>query len=58
VTQDEGQGVATMSNYTLDGKESTNRTGQMTTKSKTKWDGVALVTDMTRSVETGRNDSR
>ena len=56
VTQDEGQGVATMSNYTLDGKESTNRTGQMTTKSKTKWEGVALVTDMTRSVETGRNN--
>jgi hypothetical protein len=56
VTQDEGQGVATMSNYTLDGKESTNRTGQMTTKSKTKWDGVALVTDMTRSMETGRNN--
>jgi hypothetical protein len=56
VTQDEGQGVATMSNYTLDGKESTNRTGQMTTKSKTKWEGVALVTDMTRSMEAGRNN--
>jgi hypothetical protein len=56
VTQDDGQGVATMSNYTLDGKESTNRIGQMTTKSKTKWDGVALVTDMTRSMDTGRGN--
>ena len=56
VTQDDGQGVATMSSYMLDGKESTNRTGQMTTKSKTKWEGVALVTDMTRSMETGRGN--
>ena len=56
MTQDEGQGVATMSNYTLDGKESTNRTAQMTTKSKTKWEGVALVTDITRSMDAGRNN--
>jgi len=56
VTQDDGQGVATMSNYTLDGKESINRIGQMTTKSKSKWEGVALVTDMTRSMETGRGN--
>jgi len=54
VTDDEGQGVVTMSSYALDGKESTNHTGQMTTKSKTKWEGVALVTDMTRSMESGR----
>ena len=26
----------------------------MSTKSKTKWDGVALVTDVTRSMEAGR----
>jgi len=56
VTQDDGQGVVTMSNFTLDGKESINRAGQMTSKSKTKWDGVALVTDMTRSMETGRSN--
>jgi len=56
VTQDDGQGVAIMSNYTLDGKESINRIGQMTTKSKSKWEGVALVTDMTRSMETGRGN--
>lgn len=56
VTQDDGHGVATMSSYSLDGKESDNRTGQMTTKSKTKWEGVALVTDMTRSMETGRGN--
>jgi hypothetical protein len=28
----------------------------MSTKSKTKWEGVALVTDMTRSMETGRGN--
>ena len=56
VTQDEGQGVVTMNSYSLDGKESTNRTGEMSTKSKTKWEGVALVTDMTRSMQTGRGN--
>jgi hypothetical protein len=54
VTDDDGQGIATMNNYTLDGKETTNKTGQATTKSKTKWEGVALVTDITRSMETPR----
>ena len=54
VTEDNGQGVATMNSYSLDGKESTNRTGQAATKSKTKWEGVALVTDMTRSMQTQR----
>jgi len=54
VTEDEGQGVVTMNSYGLDGKESTNTTGQATTKSKTKWEGVALVTDMTRSMATPR----
>ena len=56
VTQDDGQGVATMNSYSLDGKEPDNRTGQTTTKSKTKWEGVALVTDMTRSMDTGRGN--
>lgn len=56
VTQDEGQGIVTMTSYSLDGKESTNRTGAMTTKSKTKWDGVALVTDMTRAMESSRGN--
>jgi len=56
VTEDDGQGVATMNSYSLDGKESANRTGQATTKSKTKWEGVALVTDITRSMDTGRGN--
>jgi hypothetical protein len=56
VTQDDGQGVVTMSSYSLDGKESDNRTGQISAKSKTKWEGVALVTDMTRSMDTGRGN--
>jgi hypothetical protein len=54
VTDDDGQGIATMNNYTLDGKETTNKTDQATTKSKSKWEGVALVTDITRSMETPR----
>ena len=53
VTEDE-QGGGVMSSYSLDGKESTNRTGQATAKSKTRWEGVALVTDVTRSMETQR----
>ena len=56
VTEDEGQGVVTMNSYTLDGKESSNRTGDAATKSKTKWEGVALVTDMTRSMATQRGN--
>jgi len=56
VTEDDGQGVATMNSYGLDGKEATNRTGQATTKSKTKWEGVALVTDLTRSMQTQRGN--
>jgi hypothetical protein len=56
VTEDEGQGVVTMNSYTLNGKESTNRTGDATTKSKSKWEGVALVTDMTRSMATQRGN--
>lgn len=54
VTEDNGQGVATMNSYSLDGKESANRTGPATTKSKTRWEGVALVTDITRSMQTQR----
>ena len=45
-----------MSSYALDGKESTNRTGDATTKSKTRWEGVALVTDVTRSMDTPRGN--
>jgi len=56
VTQGDGQGTSTMSSYTLDGKESTNKAGQMTTKSKSRWEGVALVTDMTRSMDTQRGN--
>ena len=36
------------------GSRGHSRTGQATTKSKTKWEGVALVTDITRSMETPR----
>ncbi len=56
VTEDAGQGAAVMNSYSLDGKESTNRTGQASMKSKTKWEGVALVTDVTRSMETPRGN--
>ena len=56
VTEDEGQGVVTMNSYGLDGKETTNRTGDATSKSKTKWEGMALVTDITRSMATQRGN--
>ena len=56
ITDDDGQGVATMNSYTLDGKETTNKTGQATTKSKSKWEGVALVTDVSRSMQTPRGN--
>ena len=55
ITEDD-QGGGVMSSYTLDGKETTNRTGDATTKSKTRWEGVALVTDLTRSMETPRGN--
>jgi hypothetical protein len=56
IVTEEAQGGPVMSSYGLDGKETTNRTGQATTKSKTKWEGVALVTDITRSMETPRGN--
>ena len=56
IVTEEAQGGPVMSSYGLDGKESTNRTGQATTKSKTKWEGAALVTDITRSMETPRGN--
>ena len=43
-----------MNRYTLDGKETTNTTNNAITKSKSKWDGVALVTDSTRTMDTER----
>jgi hypothetical protein len=55
VTEDNPDGPA-MSSYTLDGKETTNTIGATTSKSKTKWDGVALVTDSTRTIDTGRDN--
>ena len=37
--------------YPFDGRETTNRgAGDVPVKSRTKWDGVALVTETTRSV--------
>jgi len=55
ITEDD-QGGGVMSSYALDGKESTNRTGDATAKSKTRWEGVALVTDVTRSMNTPRGN--
>jgi hypothetical protein len=55
VTQDT-PGGSVMNSYGLDGKTSTNRAGQGTMKSTTRWDGVALVTDITRSMETQRGN--
>jgi hypothetical protein len=43
-----------MSSYSLDGKETTNHVGNAVTKSKTKWEGVAIVTDSTRTTDSGR----
>ena len=53
VTEQQADG-AVMSNYPLDGKETTNNAGNAVTKSKTKWEGVAIVTDSTRTTDTGR----
>jgi hypothetical protein len=40
-----------MNTYALDGSESSNIAGEATVKSKTKWEGVALVTDSSRKIE-------
>jgi hypothetical protein len=45
-----------MSSYTLDGKETKNAPSpDVEIKSKTKWDGVALVTDSTQTVDVNGN---
>jgi hypothetical protein len=54
IVTEEGSAGPVMSNYTLDGKDTTNTTGIAVTRSKTKWEGVALVTDSTRTMDTGR----
>jgi hypothetical protein len=53
VTEETPDG-ATMSSYSLDGKETSNNAGNAVTKSKSKWEGVAIVTDSTRTTDTGR----
>lgn len=45
-----GESGEQMNAYALDGSESTNQTGRGTLKSRTKWEGAALVTEGTRSV--------
>lgn len=45
------EGGEEMSTYALDGSESTNVSGRGTAKSRTKWDGAALVTETSRKVE-------
>jgi hypothetical protein len=40
-----------MNTYALDGSESSNIAGETSVKSKTKWEGVALVTDSSRKIE-------
>jgi hypothetical protein len=54
IVTEQGSTGPVMSNFTLDGKETTNTTGITVSKSKSKWDGVALVTDSTRTIDTGR----
>src|SRR5205807_5050442 len=55
IVTEENPGGPVMSSYSFDGKETTNANGPMTSKSKTKWDGVALVTDSTSTIDTGRD---
>ena len=44
-----------MSSYSLDGKETKNHPSpEVEVKSKTKWDGATLVTDSTRTTDTGQ----
>jgi len=46
-----------MTSYTLDGKETKNRPSpDVEIKSKTRWEGVALVTDSTQTFASGRGD--
>jgi hypothetical protein len=54
IVTEEASGGPVMSSFSFDGKEITNSAGNATTKSKTKWEGVAIVTDSTRTTDTGR----
>ena len=45
-----------MSAYALDGSESSNTSGRSTIKSKTTWEGAALVTEGTRRMEGPRGE--
>lgn len=40
-----------MMGYVLDGSETTNVVGSSTVKSRTRWEGVALVTDTTQAAD-------
>jgi hypothetical protein len=56
ITRESPEG-AVMTSYTLDGKETKNHPSpDVEVKSKTRWEGVALVTDGTQNVSTGRGD--
>ncbi len=51
----EGPDSAVMMNYTVDGKETKNRlSDDVEVKSKTTWEGVALVTNSSQQVSGGR----
>jgi hypothetical protein len=53
----DGPEGSVMTSYTLDGKEAKNHpTDDVEIKSKTTWEGVALVTNSTQSVSTGRGN--
>jgi hypothetical protein len=51
-----GESGEQMNAYALDGSESSNASGQGTVKSKTRWEGVALVTEGTRRIEGPRGE--
>ena len=56
ITREAPEG-AVMTNYTLDGKETKNRPSpDVEIKSKTRWEGVALVTDSTQSYATANRN--
>ena len=46
-----GESGEQTNSYALDGSESTNTSGRGTVKSRTKWEGAALVTEGTRNME-------
>ena len=51
-----GESGEQMNAYALDGSESSNASGRGTVKSKTRWEGVALVTESTRTMEGPRGE--